>query len=309
MEQVDQKVLIVFNPKSGNAAQAETIRSMLAKYFTAPLWTFEIHEITGEEDVTAICKKACEQNIALVVAAGGDGTVLSVANGLIHTPVPLGILPLGTGNDLARVLSVPIKLEDALDLLVGEHDTIEIDALKVGERYFFSNVSVGISPVTMQETAPEQKKRFGRLAYLWTVFKRANIFHLHSYRITIDGQSRRIRASEVLISNPTMLEGPTRLFGQPETVQDGQLEAYLLTASTIGDYLRLLWDLLRHPGHSAAKLHHWAAKQRIRIDALGAPQLVQADGEVIGHTPVEVELIPKAIHVIMPKPKPAEASV
>lgn len=308
MEQSGQKVLIVYNPKSGNAQQGDLIRSALETYFAPPDWSFEVYEITGEDDVSAICRKACEKDYALVVAAGGDGTVLSVANGLIHSEIPLGIVPLGTGNDLARVLSVPLKLDDAIQLLAGEHDTIEIDALKVGDRYFFSNVSVGISPVAMKKTPPEQKKRFGLLAYLWTTFKHADIFHLHPYTITIDGQSRRIRASEVLISNPTMLEGPAQLFGQPETVQDGQLETYLLTARTVGDYLSLLWNLIRQAGPSTGRLHHWVGKQNIRIETLGTPQLVQADGEVIGHTPVEVEMVPKALHVILPKAKSNEAA-
>ena len=123
-----------------------------------------------------------------MIAAGGDGTVVGVANGLVNSPVPLGILPLGTGNDLARVLGVPLKVDEALDLLVGDHLIIEADALKVGDRYFFSNVSVGITPQVMGETKSAQKKRFGLLAYLWTMIRRSNLFQLHRYTLTIDGQ-------------------------------------------------------------------------------------------------------------------------
>jgi len=66
--------------------------------------------------------------------------------------------------------------------------------------------------------------------------------------------------------------------------------------------MRLLWDLFRRTGKPAAKLSHWAVKQSARIDAIRSSPLVQADGEVIGHTPVAIQLVPKAIHVIMPKP-------
>ena len=110
-----------------------------------------------------------------------------------------------------------------------------------------------------------------------------------------------------MVSNTTLLVKPPSLFGPPETLDDGQLEVYLVMAQTLGDYVRLVWDLFRRPGKSAAKLSHLAATHTIRIEA-DRSHLVQADGEVIGHTPVDVRLIPKAIHVIMPKPVPVAAA-
>ena len=148
MDNSNQKVFVVFNPKAGKEGQADEVRAAVASHFTAPQWTSEIYETTGkeDEDVAAICRAACAHGATLVVSAGGDGTLVGVGNGLVNSPVPLGILPLGTGNDLARILSIPLKLDEAMDLLVNDHDVMEVDALKVGERHFFSNVSVGISP-------------------------------------------------------------------------------------------------------------------------------------------------------------------
>jgi YegS/Rv2252/BmrU family lipid kinase len=301
-----QKAFVVFNPKAGKEDEAAELRSALARYFTAPRWTVEIYETTGKEDITAVCRAACEQGTSLVVSAGGDGTLVGVANALVHSQVPLGILPLGTGNRLARILSVPLKLDDAVQLLAGDHTVIEIDALKVGDRYFFSNVSVGMSPEIMKETKPAQKKRFGRLAYILTTVKRSSLFHLRRYTLTIDGQARRVRASEVLISNTKLLEKEDLLFGPPENLSDSQLEVYAVTAHTLGDYMQLVWDLFRRPGQPAAMLYHWESQHSICIDADRTPQLVQADGEVISHTPVEIQLVPKAIHVIMPKAAESE---
>ena len=297
-----QKVFVVFNSTAGKEGQAEEVRAALARHFIPPRWTAEIHETTGEEDVAAICRAACERGASLVVAAGGDGTLVGVANGLVHSQVPLGILPLGTGNNLARVLSIPLQVDEAVELLVGDHAVMEVDALKVGERYFFSNVSVGISAKMADEVKSANKKRFGRLAYVLAMVKRSSIFRLQRYRLTLDGQPQSIRAAEVLISNTTMLEKPPFLFGPPETLSDGQLEVYVVTARTLGDYLGLVWDLLTRPGEPAAKLSHWAVKQSARIATIRRSPLVQADGEMIGHTPVEVQLVPKAIRVIMPRP-------
>src|SRR5664279_2139290 len=152
MANSNQKVFVVFNPKAGKEDQAADIRSALASTFTLPQWTTEIYETTGKEDVPALCRAACERGASLVIAAGGDGTVVGVANGLVHSQTPLGILPLGTGNDLARVLAIPLKLDEAVALLAGDHSVIEVDALQVGDRFFFSNVSVGMSPQVMNDT-------------------------------------------------------------------------------------------------------------------------------------------------------------
>ncbi len=300
-----QKVFIVFNPKSGKEERAAEIRSMLARYFAPPHWKPELYETTGKEDLGAICRAACKRGTSLVIAAGGDGTVCGVANGLIQSRVPLGILPLGTGNGLARVLGIPLNLAQALEVLSGEHLIIGADALRVGERYFFLNVSAGISPQMMSETKPEQKKRFGRLAYVWTMIKRASIFQLRRYQLTIDDRTQWVNASEILISNTTLLDKPPHVFGPSETLNDGQLEVYLVTAHRLSDYLRLFWAVFSRPGQPAAKLHHLQAQRCVSIKSAGHPRLIQADGEVIGQTPVEVELIPTAIHLIKPNPAPA----
>ena len=297
------KIFLVINPQAGNANQAEELAAALAVHFPAPQWHTEIYETTGEEDVTAIVKAACKNGATLVVAGGGDGTVAEVANGLINSPILLGILPLGTGNDLGRILNIPLEMEPALAVLAGEHTIIPIDALKVDERYFLSNVSVGLTPTIMQETQPADKKRFGRLAYFWTTFKQSSLFQLNRYRLTIDGRALNVRASEILISNTTLLKELPHLFGSPPELTDRQLEIYLVTASTVGHYLKLFWHLIRHPGKPAPKFVHLTAKQTVTIESLGRARLTQADGEVLGHTPVTVELIPKAIQVIMPIPQ------
>jgi YegS/Rv2252/BmrU family lipid kinase len=296
-----QKVLVVFNAKAGNENHSEEVFAALARHFTHPDWTVDIHETTDKEDIAAVCRAACGSGASRVIAAGGDGTVLSVAKGLVHGSVPLGILPLGTGNFLARALRIPMNLDQALDLLVGDHDVIEVDAMRVDKRFFFSNVGVGMSPEAVLETKSRDKRIFGRLSYVIAIIKQASIFRLRRYMLQLDGRTRLVRAAEVLISNTTLLQKPRSLFGPPETLGDGQLEAYVITARTVGDYMRLVWDLFLRSGKPTAKLSHWEARQSVRIDSFRRFSLVQADGEMIGHTPVEIRLVPKALRVIVPR--------
>ena len=299
----NHKVLVVYNPKAGREDQAGEIRAALARHFTAPRWIPECHETTGKEDVAAICRAACARGASLVIAAGGDGTLVGVANGLVNSSVPLGILPMGTGNYLARALQMPGKLEEALKLLAGDHGVQAVDALKVGERCFFSNISVGISPEVVKDTKPANKKILGRLAYVLATVRQSSLFQLHRYKLTIDGRARLVRASEVLISNTTLLQKPPFLFGPPETLGDGQLEVYVVTARTLRDYVRLAWDLFFRPGKPAAKLSHWTARKSVVIEAVRSSPLVQGDGEVIGRAPVSIQVIPKALNVVMPMPR------
>lgn len=300
MNNSNQKVFAVCNSAAGQA-NVDQIHSALQSHFAEPEWTLEIYQATGKEDLAAISRDACKRGAALVIAAGGDGTVVGVANGLVKSQVPLGILPMGTGNGLARALNIPLELEKAVELLAGKPTLLQIDALQVGERYFFSNVSVGISPRLMKETTSTQKRRFGVLAYIWTMLKCSSIFQLHHYTVTIDDRPpQRVRAAEILISNIRLLDKPLRVFDSAETICDGQLNAYLVTARNFREYVRLIWSLFRHPGQSAPRLYHLFAQKSIRIETNPHPRLVQADGEVIGHTPVEVKLLPKAINIIVP---------
>lgn len=300
-----QKVFVVYNPRAGREELVAGFRAALARHFAPPRWALEIYETTGREDVAAVCRAACRRGVSLVIAAGGDGTVVGVANGLLDAAVPLGILPLGTGNYLARALLIPGRMDEALDLLAGDHAVMSVDALKVGDRSYFSNVSVGISPRMVGGTRPAEKRIFGRLAYVLGVIKQWRIFQQHRYRVTIDGRTRLLRASEVLVSSTTLLKKPPFLFGPPQTLADGRVEVYVVTARTLVDYLRLAWDVLFRPGKPASNLWHWTARQGVRVEALRGHPLVQGDGEVIGHAPVAVSVVPNSLQVITPRPAPS----
>ena len=295
-----KKAFIVFNPKAGKENRGDELRATLASHFVPQGFELELYETTGKEDVAEICRAACARGVSLVVAAGGDGTLVGVANGLKGSSVPLGILPLGSANFMARALLIPLKLEEAVALLVGDHALAEVDALESGGRWFFTNVGVGISPGIIKGTRPADKKLFGRLAYVITMVRGSNIFQSHRYRLWLDGRLRSVLAAEVMVSNSTMLARPDSLFGLPESLSDGRLEVYALSTRTVGDYLRLARDLFLRSGTAAAKLSHWTAFRSVRIDSPRSSVLVQADGEVIGRTPVEIRMIPRAIRVVTP---------
>src|SRR5690606_31252171 len=116
--------------------------------------------------------EAIDAGAQLVIAAGGDGTVSAVADGLIGSDVPMGILPLGTANVLARELGLPLDPDATCAVLASSRETATLDVMRVGGRPFFTQVGVGLDSLMIRDTDTEAKQRLGRLAYLWTAAER-----------------------------------------------------------------------------------------------------------------------------------------
>jgi diacylglycerol kinase family enzyme len=294
-----RRVFVVVNPVAGKAS-VEAIRSAFDRQIVSQGWDCELYETTGNESVAEITRKACENGFDLVVAAGGDGTVAGVVNGLINSGIPLGILPVGTGNGLARALGIPLDLESALGVLAGDNTLTWIDAMQVGEEYYTLNVSAGISASAMRRTDPEKKRRFGMLAYVWTIAGEALRFRSRRFNLVVDAIQMQVSANEVLVSNGALLLEPPFPLGPPESFGDGQFDVYLISARSLLDYLKILWNLISNPVKREEELRHLTVKESIRIDSVRQPQSVQADGEALGHTPVEVRVASRAVQVIVP---------
>jgi diacylglycerol kinase (ATP) len=296
---ISRRAFFVFNPIAGGAS-AEEFRAGIERHLIERGWSCEVYETTGEEDVSEVTRQAGEQGYGLIAAAGGDGTVAGVVNGLIHSPVPLGIIPLGTGNGLARALGIPLDVEEAIRLLVDEHRIVHIDALQVGEDYYILNVSAGISGMAMRKTEPEQKKRFGMAAYVRTIVQEALEFRPKPFRLKVDGIQMNVRATEVLVSSGALLKESPLPLGSPDSYSDGQFDVYVFSARSFLDYIRILWNLIVKPVESNPDLRNLVVKESIRIEVLGPPQPVQADGEVLGETPVEIRVAAGVVNVITP---------
>jgi YegS/Rv2252/BmrU family lipid kinase len=295
----EQNVFAVINPIAGHS-DAEEIQGAVKDLCARRRWTFEMHETSSEDDLAEITRTAIKDGATMVLVAGGDGTVGAVINGVVHSNVPLGIIPVGTGNGLARALKIPLQINDVMTLFDGEYDIHDIDTMQVGDFFAVLNVSAGISARAMQQTEPEDKRRLGILAYAQTIIKDLTATKPFLYKLNLDGMEIRVRATEVLVSNGKLLKEPPFLFGTPETLDDGRLEVNILTAEKPTEYARLAWDLLLDPNQSAKDLHDLAVHQSIELNVVDTPQLVQADGEIIGETPTEVRLVPKSLKVIIP---------
>ncbi len=183
------RVFVIVNAKSGNSSP-EDIRKAWKAHQAEGSGEYRIHEPGAGEDILAIVRGAVAQGFDTVVAAGGDGTVSAVANGLIGSGARLGIIPLGTANVLARELGIPIALDDACVLLNGPKTTTSIDAMKVKGTHYFTQIGIGVDAFMIRDTTVEHKRWLGNGAYIWTAATRFIGFQTHRFSIAADDRRR-----------------------------------------------------------------------------------------------------------------------
>lgn len=293
------KVFVVLNPVAG-VSDSDSIRDSVEKYCESKSWTYDIHETKKDEDLNSIMKKVLKDGTDLVIAAGGDGTVAGVVSVIAQSGVPLGIIPAGTGNALARDLGIPIAADAALELLGSDHDVKTMDAIKIGKDYYVLNVSVGVSAIIMEKTGREEKRRFGFLAYIWRAIQTLTRSRLHRFSAEVDGRQVQFTASEVMITNEKLMGLQPKIDNVEVNAEDGRLDLFIVRAQGFRDYFDVFTRLVRRSkSEYDSNIRYLPVKNKLVINTL-RPVAVQADGEVIGQTPVEIQVVPNAIKVIVP---------
>jgi diacylglycerol kinase (ATP) len=292
------KTFVVVNPVAG-VSQPETVREKIESAFQSRDIPFEIYETTGKDNLRRKVRNAVQQGFQLFVAAGGDGTLSGVVDGLAGTQVPLVILPTGTWNTVAQILNIPLQIDQALGLLFQEHDIRTIDALQVDQSFFILSVSAGVGSRTMEDVKRQEKRRFGKLVDLWKGLRQVLEFRSYLFDIKIDGKPSRFRASELMVANSASLGLKALQLDPSIRMDDGKLNVCRIYANTLGDYLKLVISMLR--GDQKQKWNVLCVEASKQVEIRCREKLpVQGDGDVIGHLPVTVKMYPKAIQVIAP---------
>jgi YegS/Rv2252/BmrU family lipid kinase len=293
-------VFVVLNPISGSS-DPDTARSAFERHVCVAGAVCRIHEPSPGERLADLVREAVRSGSDLVVAAGGDGTVSAVANGLVGSGTPLGIIPLGTANVLARELGIPVDLEQACALLGGDHALAVIDAMEVDGKAYLTQVGVGIDALMIRDTTTEDKRRFGRLAYIWTAASRLVGFQPRRFELTADGRGLRVSASQVLVANCGVLGQPPFRWGPDIVPDDGVIDVCVIRARSLWDYARIGWNFVTGRHRQDPNVRYLKVRDEVTIAMVSSKPLpVQADGEIIGQTPVTVRNKPAALKVVVP---------
>lgn len=297
-DQATSRAFVILNPGAGSIEPSAVIATLTERLGEEP-GAFEVHESARGEDLADLARRAADRGVDLVVAAGGDGTVSQVASGLVGTDARLGLIPLGTANVLARELGIPIETEAACRLLAGPNATAEIDALRVGDHHYFTQVGIGVDALMIRDTTASSKRRFGNLAYQWSALRWLVGLQPVRFSISADGESLRTRAAQVLIANCGAIGTSGLRWGPDVRVDDGRADVCVVRAGSVLDFLAVGWSVLRGRHRDQRKLRYFGAERAVAIHA-DRPLPVQADGEVIGQTPVEVRVVRRAVRVVVP---------
>ena len=299
------KAFIVLNPASGKKT-SEPINEAVRRYFTGSNIDYEIYETKKDDKPGDIVRNRLKDGFDLVVAAGGDGTVSAVIDGLVGSRAALAIIPSGTENLLARDLTVPLEIEKAVELITGPHKFRKIDAMRIGKRAYILNVSLGVSSAVIGGTTPKSKSRLGRFAYFWTAILKIFTFRNRYLVVTIDGKVHRVRALEASIANCGLLSKVLYPGGPDVRIDDGHIEVHIMSWKTLLDYP--LYLVAKITGRPAKRRSYFISSEKSVSIKSRVPLPVQADGDIIGTTPIEVEVLAGALTVLVPE-KPGEISI
>jgi YegS/Rv2252/BmrU family lipid kinase len=289
------RIHVVINPGSGKPAP---ILHTLNTVFRPRDIEWEISLTRNSGDAERFARQAAENGVDIVAAYGGDGTVMEVARGLMGLETPLAIFPGGTANLMAMELGIPKVLSKAAALAVDEHSTIHsIDVGKSEAGYFLLRVGMGFPARKVEYADRELKNRFGVMAYTLAALKAINAKDVANYHITVDGKSFNIRtlACEVYNAGNMGLPGTSPVPGI--SVEDGLLDLVVLREKVSQTLLTHDIEHSIRPGDDL--FDHWQARQ-IYIES-DPPQPVHIDGEMVGATPVTLDILPRAIRILAPR--------
>jgi diacylglycerol kinase (ATP) len=290
------KALVILNPPAADA-ERQALRDALRRHFTAGRIEYEVYETRKGDRTAEVVRRRLRAGFDLVVAAGGDGTVSAVSDGLVGSSIPLGIVPTGTGNLIAHELGIPNDVAAAIALIAGSPRARKIDAMRIGQRTFVLNASVGISASIVGGTTRRSKSRFGRIAYVGTGFFKVLSSRPQRLVVEVDKTSHPYRAVEVSVMNCGLLARRLYPSGPDIRIDDGHLGVWILSMKTAWDCLRYAIGLATgRTGNSDAQFI--SARKTVSIRS-GVPLPVQADGDIIGTTPVDVAVLPGALTVLV----------
>jgi diacylglycerol kinase (ATP) len=237
-----------------------------------------------------------------VFSLGGDGTAMEIAGALAGTGRAVGPLPGGTGNLLARAMNVPLGIDRAvIALLNGKEMQIDLGRLGDGRRFAIA-AGVGIDAMMVMETPRWLKRRIGVLAYALmgtrAALRAIRRGEMISARLTVDGVTESRRATSILVANFGSLLSNRINLGPTIHADDGTLDVCLFAPESLLDGIRIMWRMLtRNFSDHPTMIYRCGAKIRIETDP---PCQAQADGELIGLTPLEISVEPLSVKLLVP---------
>lgn len=289
---------IILNPSAGGIRDLDEVVALVGRLPGA-----EIRLTNKPGSAARFARTALRKGCELVIAAGGDGTLNEVINGIGENlgDARVGLIPLGTGNDFARSIGVPTDLAAAIDLIrVGTTRAVDLVRVTSDELRYFVNVSAGgFSGLVDEKLTPEMKKTWGPLAYLRSAA--AAWPELRAYRTTLafdDDESLMLELYNVVVANGRYVAGGT-LIAPEAVIDDGLLDVVLIPKRPAPE-LAVAMAQVALGTHLSSKTIVFRRAAKLTVNSKPG-MWFNVDGELVGNEPARFEIVPRALRFIAPK--------
>ena len=298
----DARALIVLNPYAGQASSLRQNVEEARNVWLAHGWTVDVETTHQPGDGVRLAREAAEQGYDVVAAAGGDGTINEVINGLAGTRTALAALPIGTVNVWVRELGFPLEPRAAAAALLHARRH-RIDLGRAGDRYFLLMAGIGFDAAVVNEVRSDEKRRLGALAYVVRAFDLALRYRGRRARIALDGRIIRGRVLLVVIGNSQLYGGVFKITARA-CIDDGLLDVCIIKGDSLAEAPLRLFSILRQRYNLDPRIEYHRARV-VHIDTRGALP-VQVDGDQSGSTPMTFSVAPGALYALLPQTPPAD---
>jgi len=281
--------LVILNP-AAHSERAQRKRAQVESLAQDCVVCATTH--TGEAEQMA--RRGVEEGFEKIVAAGGDGTVNEVVNGLASTNVTLGLLPIGTMNVFATELGLPIN-DLELCWKIIENDSIRaVDLPKANRKFFVQLAGVGLDAQVVKETSSQLKRNFGPLSYLISA---AQIAARQPPQLFIQSEDASIdEGSFVLVGNGRLYGGPFPFF-KHAVIDDGLLDVIVFKRLGYLEIIKYLQDVVFSSDIRVPEIEYFQTR-RLRVESHQSVP-VEVDGELVGNCPVEFSLHERSLRVLV----------
>ena len=288
------KLLFVINPVSGGKSKVNWENS-IREFFQGLPHTIEFYLLTGKDDSSSLQHHISRLTPDRVVAVGGDGTIKSVAEQLLGTGIPLGIIPAGSANGMAKELGLPIEVEKNLDIIL--HGQVKkMDVIKINDKEISIHLSdIGLNALLIKYYEKNKSKGRGKWGYFKAVFRTLWEKQLMSVHIVGNGIDQQRKAFMIVLANASKY-GTGALINPEGSLYDGEFELIIVRRLALAELIKML---VQHRQFNPNKIDIIKVKEVTLIPS--KKSYFQVDGEYRGKTQkIHASILPGQLSVILP---------
>jgi YegS/Rv2252/BmrU family lipid kinase len=289
------ETIVILNPTAGSPEHVQSSQERIETLAgDCPVW---VTSHPGE--AVALTRRALEEGFTRVIAAGGDGTVNQVANGLAGSNATLGVIPMGSVNVFAMELGLPLHNLQRSWEVIEDTNVRLVDLPKANGKYFVQLAGVGLDAQVVKETSLAFKRSFGPLSYLISA---AQIAAREPPKLFIESENTSVEeGSFVLVGNGRLYGGPFPFF-KHAIIDDGLFDVVVFKRLGFLEIINYLQQVVFSSGINIPEIEYFQTRQLRLTSAQDVP--LELDGELAGSCPADFQIRERALRVLTPRSLP-----